>query len=211
MNTDALIRALASDLAPEPPLAQGLWLRLAVALVFCVALVGVILGYRADLGAALLSPVSALRFVLTLGLFGVGLRMALLLGRPEGAGLLRFAPLAAVAGLALLAVGWALAATPQAEWGTALRGTTLVWCLSSIPVLSVAPVAVLLATLRRGATSKPGLMGAIAGLAGSGAAAAVYALHCTEDSPLFYVTWYGLAIAMVTAVSSLIGARLLRW
>jgi hypothetical protein len=51
----------------------------------------------------------------------------------------------------------------------------------------------------------------VAGLAGSALSAAVYALHCTEDSPLFYVTWYGLAIAGVTLVSTLIAARSLRW
>ena len=38
-----------------------------------------------------------------------------------------------------------------------------------------------------------------------------YAMHCIEDSPLFYVTWYGLAIGGVTLVSTLIGARVLRW
>jgi hypothetical protein len=38
-----------------------------------------------------------------------------------------------------------------------------------------------------------------------------YAMHCIEDSPLFYITWYGLAIGGVAAVSTLIGARVLRW
>jgi hypothetical protein len=38
-----------------------------------------------------------------------------------------------------------------------------------------------------------------------------YATHCTEDSPLFYVTWYGLAITGVTLAATLIGARVLRW
>ena len=52
---------------------------------------------------------------------------------------------------------------------------------------------------------------ALFGLAGGGAGAAVYALHCTEVSPLFYVTWYGLAILVVTAVSALLGPRILRW
>jgi hypothetical protein len=70
---------------------------------------------------------------------------------------------------------------------------------------------VILWTLRRGATTAPRLAGALAGLAGSGLAAAIYTLHCTENSPLFYVTWYGLGIVVVTLVSAAIGKRYLRW
>ncbi len=57
----------------------------------------------------------------------------------------------------------------------------------------------------------PALSGALAGLAGGGLGAAVYAMHCTEDSPLFWVTWYGTAIVVVTVASTLIGSRVLRW
>lgn len=90
-------------------------------------------------------------------------------------------------------------------------GKTMTTCLVTIPLLSVLPVATLLYVLRQGATTAPMRAGFVAGLAGSGFAAAIYALHCTEDSPLFYVTWYGLAIMGVTLVSTLIGARALRW
>ena len=62
------------------------------------------------------------------------------------------------------------------------------------------------------ATDLAAFIGALASFAmGSGAGAAVYAMHCTESSPLFYVTWYGLAILFVTTVSALIGRRILRW
>jgi len=42
-------------------------------------------------------------------------------------------------------------------------------------------------------------------------AAALYALHCTDDSPLFVATWYSLAIAGVTVLGWAVGSRLLRW
>jgi len=90
-------------------------------------------------------------------------------------------------------------------------GKTMWTCLVAIPVLSVLPVGGLFWALRRGATSVPALSGAVIGLAGSGAAAAVYAAHCIEDSPLFYVVWYSLAIIGVTIVSAVIGVRILRW
>lgn len=211
MRTDDLIRALAQDVTPEPPVGAGLWWPLSLALAGCIVLVGLVLGYRPDLGASLSDPVSALRFVLTLVLFGAVLRLIGPLSRPEPVDWWQFTPVFGVAGLALLMVLWTLARLPADAWGMALRGKTLVWCLTSIPVLSILPVAVLLRALRRGAPGHPALLGAVAGLAGGGGAAAAYALHCTEDSPLFYVTWYGLAILMVTALSALVGARLLRW
>jgi hypothetical protein len=41
------------------------------------------------------------------------------------------------------------------------------------------------------------LAGAIAGLAASGIAATFYATNCTDDSPLFVITWYPLATGFV--------------
>ncbi|WP_418903292.1 NrsF family protein [Xanthobacter autotrophicus] len=32
-----------------------------------------------------------------------------------------------------------------------------------------------------------------------------------DDSPLFFLTWYSIAVAAVTAVGALVGSRLLRW
>jgi len=115
----------------------------------------------------------------------------------------------AVAALGLLL--WAWVTTPAEARQMATVGKTMTTCLVTIPLLSVLPVAVLHHTLRQGAVTAPLRAGFVAGLAGAGLSAAVYALHCTEDSPLFYVTWYGLAIAGVTLVSTLIGARTLRW
>jgi hypothetical protein len=55
------------------------------------------------------------------------------------------------------------------------------------------------------------LAGAVAGLAASGIAATFYASNCTDDSPLFVITWYPIAILIVAAVGYLIGRKLLRW
>ena len=65
--------------------------------------------------------------------------------------------------------------------------------------------------LRRGASTRPALAGAVAGLLSGGAAAAIYAVHCTEDSPLFYAVWYSLAILAVTGLGAALGSRVLRW
>jgi hypothetical protein len=50
-----------------------------------------------------------------------------------------------------------------------------------------------------------------AGLAAGAIAAAIYAWHCPDDSPLFLATWYTITIAGVTVGGALLGRRLLRW
>lgn len=211
MKTDDLIRALAADTVRAPALRTTLLAGLVPSLLIAVLAVWLTLGFRADLGTAMLTPVSAARIVLT-GILGLAsARLALLLARPEGAQTARFWPLAAVAVAALGLLVWAWVTTPAEARQMATVGKTAITCLVSIPLLSVLPVAVLHYTLRQGAVTAPRRAGFVAGLAGSGLSAAIYALYCTEDSPLFYVTWYGLAIAGVTLVSTLIGARTLRW
>ena len=90
-------------------------------------------------------------------------------------------------------------------------GGTALACLGSITVMSILPTVAGLFLLRRGAPTRPGLSGALLGLAASAGIAAGYALHCTEDSPLFFVVWYGLAMAISTALGAVMGRRCLRW
>ncbi|MCU0826361.1 MAG: DUF1109 domain-containing protein [Tabrizicola sp.] len=211
MKTEDLIRALAADTVRGPDLRTTLLLGLLPALAIAVLAVWLALGFRADLGTALLTPVSAARIVLTMLLGVIASRLALTLARPEGAQTARLWPLAAIAVIALGLLAWAYSTTPPEARQMATVGKTMTTCLVTIPLLSILPVGVLHYTLRHGAPTAPLRAGFVAGLAGSGLSAAIYALHCTEDSPLFYVTWYGLAIAGVTLVSTLISARSLRW
>lgn len=211
MKTDDLIRTLATDVTPARPLLVTLLAGLLPALGLAALALWLLLGFRADLGQSVLVPVSLVRFLLTGALALTALRLAVLLAHPEGRAQTRLWPLALLAALTLGLYLWAYLSTPGDARQMAVVGKTMTTCLIAIPLLSILPVAAVLAMLRHGASTAPRLASSIAGLAGGGAAAAVYALHCTEDSPLFYVTWYGLAIAGVTLVSALIGPRLLRW
>ena len=211
MKTEDLIRTLAADTVRPVSPRTVLLIGLAPSLVVAALAVWFTLGFRADLATSVTTPVSVFRFILT-GILGIAAtRLALLLARPEGAGTVRLWPLAAVAAAALGLLLWAYVTTPADARQMATVGKTMTTCLVTIPLLSILPVGSLLVALRRGATTAPARAGFVAGLAGSGFAAAVYALHCTEDSPLFYVTWYGLAIMGVAVVSAMIGARSLRW
>jgi hypothetical protein len=69
----------------------------------------------------------------------------------------------------------------------------------------------MLLVLRQGATTRPALAGAVAGLVAAGIAATFYATHCQNDSPLFLAAWYVLATLFVAAVGAVLGTRLLRW
>jgi len=211
MKTDDLIRALAADTTRQPALRTVLLLGMAPSLAFGVVAVWLVLGFRDDLMAALLSPVSVARILLTATLGIAGARIVLRLARPDGAGGARLWPLAAVAITALGLAVWAYATTPQEARGMATVAKTMTTCLVSIPLLSILPVATLHHVVRRGATTAPARTGFVAGLAGGGFAAAIYALYCIEDSPLFYVTWYGVAIIGVALVSTAVGVRSMRW
>lgn len=211
MKTDDLIRALAADTLRVPSLGFTLLVGLVPSLLIALVAVWFGLGFRADLVTSLTVPVAVARIVLTAILGFAAARLALVLARPEGARTARLWPLAAVAAAALGLLAWAYLTTPAEGRQMATVGKTMVTCLVMIPLLSILPVASVLVALRRGATTAPARAGFVAGLAGSGFSAAIYALHCTENSPLFYVTWYGLAIMGVTLLSTLIGARSLRW
>jgi hypothetical protein len=92
-----------------------------------------------------------------------------------------------------------------------LIGHNSMFCLRMIPLLSAPVLIALLIVMRHGAAMRPALAGGVAGLAAGGIAATLYASHCVDDSPLFVMAWYGISIAIVTAIGAVAGARLLRW
>lgn len=216
MRTEDLIQAMAAD--SERPWRPAAALPAAVlpaaVLVAALAVAGValaLLGVRADLARALVQPVVAVKTAVPLALAfaagGAALRLACP-GMPLG----RWRPALALAPTVLLLVAaGTFLALPPAERMPALMGQTHRECLLAIGLMSVPLLAAALWALRAGASTRPAVSGALAGLLGGSAAAAIYALHCTEDSPLFYASWYGLAILGATAAGALLGARLLRW
>jgi hypothetical protein len=100
---------------------------------------------------------------------------------------------------------------PSSTWLPRMIGIKPVFCFFSICALSIGPLLAFLAALRFGAPSKPGLAGALAGLVSGGIAAALFIIHCPNDSPLFIIVWYSLAIGLVTLVGYAAGRRWLVW
>ncbi|MGI3163325.1 NrsF family protein [Pseudooceanicola sp. 200-1SW] len=213
MNTDDLIANLVQDPAPAPSarvearllpyLGAGL---IVTALGFALAL-----GPRPDLAAALAQPMVAAKTVLPLLLAALTLPLALRAARPGAAPgwparALWALPLAVLALLVL-----ALATTAPGDWLRLFIGHSIPVCLPAITLLSLPPLAGLIAALKRGAPVRPGLAGALAGLAAAGLATALYSTFCIEDSPLFYGIWYSAGIGIATGLGALAGRRWLRW
>lgn len=207
-STEDLIRDLAAAPVPARYSPGAAICGMAGLLVGGLALYFAVFGLRPDLDSAWMHlPVQA-KSILPALLSLLAIWLAFVSTRPEGRVLLW--PLAIPV---LLAFALALfrIATADAALVTEAIGQTALACLASIAMLSALPLAIGIAFLRRSAPTRPVLTGALLGVAIGAGVAAGYALHCTEDSPLFFVSWYALAIGIVGGVGGLLGHRFLRW
>jgi hypothetical protein len=210
VKTDDLIELMVKDSPPwrfrsilAGAVAGGI---LIAAIVFFVDI-----GFRSDISEALASNRFLFKFVVTVSLAVTAIWVTLSVGRPGGRLAHRGLALAIAPALLAGAAVVELLVVPASQWMPRLVGHNARFCLTLIPLLSIGPLACLLAALREGAASSPGLAGAVAGLGASGIAATFYAANCTDDSALFVITWYPIATLIVTTAGYLIGRKLLRW
>ena len=212
MKTAELINALAAAPAAPPARLGG---RVALALVVGAAISATLfmtaLGPRADFAAAARTIRFDLKFVDALALLAPSALLAWRLLSPEARPRALVATLLAPFALLIGAVAVELAVTPPELWGARLVGHNALHCLTLIPLMSIPPLAGLIAAMRAGAPQYPALTGALAGAAAAGIAATIYATNCTDDSPLFVASWYPLATLIVVAAGALAGRKWLQW
>jgi hypothetical protein len=212
MDTDQLIRSLAADNAYRPrPVGFVLALALLAAAPVSLLVFFAELGVRPDVMTAMHNPFFDLKFAVTLALASAAITVSLHLSRPEaslrGFGWLFLIP----AGLLAAGIGGEMMLPQRLPMMTRLVGHNSKICITAIPVMSLPLLIAALIGLRHGAPARPAVAGAIAGLVSAGLAATLYASHCTDDSPLFVLTWYTIASALVAAVGALLGVRFLRF
>lgn len=211
MKTDDLIAALAADTRDSaPPLATAWWLALAPAVVIAAVIMMSVLGMRADIDDAMHTMRFQFKFVVTGALAISAFAAVRTLSRPEGG----TAVMAWIVAAPLLLAAGIVAeflAVPSAEWSGRMMGEYAGWCLAFIPTMGIAPLAIFLAVLRRGAPTHPTLAGAAVGLLAGSIAALIYAAHCTDDSPLFVATWYTTAVLILTGLGAIGGRLFARW
>jgi hypothetical protein len=213
MDTNNLIRGMVADLAARRPhLVRTLALALVAGFVVAVILFEMTLGPRPDAMHDLVSkPRFAFKFVVTLLLAFTALVLVLRLMRPGAETHWPTLALIAAPLLLLAAVVAELFIVPRADWEQVMVGSNSMICLKSIPFLALPLLIAALAAMRLGAPTRPALAGAVAGLLAGGLGAALYASHCTDDSPMFVVVWYTIAITIVTIVGAIAGRYVLRW
>jgi hypothetical protein len=212
MKTDDLINALVADMGTSERRLGGSFAgALTTGAAISVAIFLLWIHPRADFLHAATTLRALFKFAVTSVLAVAALGLAMRLARPGAPrGLWDVAWLAAPA-LLLVGVIAELYVLPPSQWATRLVGVNARFCLVLIPLLSIAPLAAILWALRQGAPTEPGMAGAVGGFAAGGIAAALYAAHCTDDSPLFVATWYSIAIGLVGLAGALAGRRILRW
>jgi hypothetical protein len=212
MDTDQLIRSLAADNAYQPrPVSFVLALALLAAAPVSLLIFFAELGVRPDVMTAMHNPFFDLKFAVTLALASAAITVSLHLSRP-GASLRGFGWLFLIpAGLLAAGIGGEMMLPQRLPMMTRLVGQNSKICMAAIPLMSLPLLIAALIGLRHGAPTRPAMAGAVAGLLSAGLAATLYASHCTDDSPLFVVTWYTIAAALVAAVGALLGARVLRF
>jgi hypothetical protein len=211
VKTDELINLLAEDAPVRMRHGRTMSLALLVGTAISIAYMVVFIGVRPDIHALVDTPRVFFKICQTLILAVAAAALVIPIGRPGFS--LRAGALVLGLPALLLVVGIAteLLVVPEQYWMASMTGNYADYCLFYVPILSLAPLATLLLALREAAPDKPALAGAAAGLAAGGIAAAIYAWHCPDDSPLFLAVWYTVAIMIVTVTGFLIGGRFLRW
>ncbi|CZT37109.1 NrsF family protein [Rhizobium sp. 9140] len=211
MKTDDLIDLLVQD----TPVRLNLDHILAHAAIAATLIAGIsffsVIGLRDDIATAIATGRFLFKFVITMSLAvtaGVVMRR---IGKPGAP--LKWAAIALVTPVLLVlgSAAFELIVMPPATWMPRMMGHNSGLCLTIIPFLSFGPLACFLYALRYAAPVRPALAGAVAGVASAAIAATFYAANCDDDSPLFVMFWYPIAISIVAATGALIGGKTLRW
>lgn len=213
MNNPTLIASLCADLTPvkrsdvEKQIAMAGLIGGGVSLVALIATLGIQPGLST---IASMTPL-AIKSGFAISLAAVGFGALLKLARPDGQPTDLLQKVAAIfvllASIALVQSGH----VNNAGDAKLLLGASWQSCSLRIAALSVPMTAMIGWAVRRQAPVHLRRAGAAVGMTAGAAAAAIYALACTENSSAFVLVWYSAGIALSTAIVALLGPRLLRW
>ena len=214
MRTDELINTIVADHAGQPgpkPVRHGLVMAIIGGLAISSALFSLTLGVRPDFISALGTWRYDMKLGVNLVLMIAATWVALRLSSPTTTSLSAMRALLVPTLLVLGAVVYELVTIPASAWSSRAMGVNGVMCVASILFLALLPLTATIYALRQGAPTSPAVMGAVGGLLAGSLGATVFAMHCTNDSPLFVAIWYALAIGLMSIFGLLVGKRALRW
>lgn len=210
VETDSIIRRLAGEAGrPQPaesPLATSLLARSVMALALAVALVLLVFGSEIDLTTVLRSAAFHSKVAAMALLSCWAFALVVHCGKPGSKN---------VAEPILVSTALIFAIAIAADWGAypffGRAGVSVPICLAAIIAASMLPLLLILHAMKRAVVTDPAATGSAVGLLAGTLGAMAYALACKNDGALFVVTWYGIAIVIVSVVGRIAGARYLRW
>jgi hypothetical protein len=211
VKTEMLIESLVQDVPVGRKLERSVGLAMTAGNIIAGIMFFGAIGFRYDIMYAMETTRFLLKFAVTLPLVMTATAAILRAARPGATFGLSGWGLAIAPVVLVTAALVEIMVIPSSHWVRTIIGSNARNCVTLIPILSLGPLACLILALREGAPTRPGLTGALAGLAASGIAATFYATNCTDDSPLFVITWYPLATSAVVTLGYLCGLRFLRW
>lgn len=211
---DPLADALAAGIAPvrPPSRRRGAAMLAAAAALEAVAYVVVRGGMRGDMDMAVgrMALWWKVASLAVLAVIGVATTLAALdPAESPRRGLRRIAAIGAVA----VAVGWALDAATRGGGDLAARLDPRqgIDCLGAVVVLSLPPLVLLAALLRRGAPTDGRGAATAAGLAAAAWGGTIFTVACPSDDPLYVVVWFAAAFGVVVGAARAVLPRLIRW
>lgn len=211
MNTEELIAQLAQQTAPvkrlpSPHRRLAVWLAWVVPVLLAIVLV---MGVRADLSARMADPAFALQHMAAAAT-GLCAAWAALASTVPGISRWRLAlPVPpALVWLASIGIG---CLREWAEWGAdSLLPAIHPRCLDEIALISVIPLAALVALVRRGASFQPRLTGILTALAAAATGSAALDLFHPAEAAIIVLVWHFMGITVLSLLFGLVGRRLFR-
>ncbi len=198
METDELIATLAAD--ATPPKRPKLVVRVVLGALIAAVLMFVFWGVRSDLATALQTGAVQSKHIYTAFLV---LGLGILMTKYPMAETKRFLPISLALGA--IAVMWLV----SVALGGDPMGQTALSCVASIPLLALPIGGLLITGLRHSVEPFAAHRGFLVGLFSGSVSAAVYAVHCFEDAPAFFLLWYTLGIMLSGAIGGGVGKRFL--
>jgi hypothetical protein len=214
MKTEDLISQFTAEITAEAaqprwPLSARLMAALAASGAFVLALLLLLFAPNPHLAHGI-TPSVAFTLASTASLVGAAFVVSVLLSRPDANFRFVFAWLPATA-ILTIGIAYELFRFPHEAWLGRAVGSNPLACFVSVFALSIPILAAAFWVLRQGASMRPRLSGAIAGLLAGGLTTALYVVHCPEDSLLYTTAWHLPAILLVVGLGGVLGRRLLRW
>lgn len=215
MKTDDLIAMLATNAEPVVPAAPvrqyAPALGAGVAGSMLVMLFVLDLGFRPDMGQAILLPMFWIKLAFPLATGFLALAVVSRLARPGMPLGIWPATLILPTTVIWVLAGLSIARAQPAEAANLVSGISWQVCTFYITAIALPPFVAAMWAMRGMAPTRLVLSGAAAGLLAGAIGAAVYALYCPEMEPVFLGIWYLLGMLVPAAIGAALGRWILRW